>query len=86
LKGHGFSRAAKQQKIFWASQAAEKGLIGCKIPDEYPAGAKAQRLFCSTYGTTKVVPCYKTSQLSSFSAACSAPEGWFGMIHTSLGG
>jgi hypothetical protein len=39
-----------------AIQAAEKGLNSSEIPEMHPAGAKARRLFCGTYGTTKVVP------------------------------
>ena len=39
-----------------AKQAAEKGLNSSNIPEKHPAGAKARRLFCGTYGTTKVVP------------------------------
>jgi outer membrane protein TolC len=53
-----------------AKEAAEKGMIEGKNPEKHPAGAKAQHLSCSTCGTTEVVPCYKTSQLLSFSGAC----------------
>ena len=31
-------------------------------------GLKAPPTFCGSYGTTEVVPCYKTSAHSSFSA------------------
>jgi hypothetical protein len=55
-----------------AEQAAEKGLDLSEIPKKHPAGAKAQRLLSGTCGTTKVVPCYKTGLLLSFSAACEA--------------
>jgi hypothetical protein len=53
-------------------EAAEIGLIPCEKSEKHTAGAKAQRLFCCICGTTEVVPCYKTGQLSRFSAACKA--------------
>jgi ribosomal-protein-alanine N-acetyltransferase len=43
-------------------EAAEKLGISGNLDDEHPAGAKAQQLFWSDFGTTEVVPCYKTNQ------------------------
>jgi hypothetical protein len=51
-------------------EAAEKGLFSNESDKKHTEGAKAQHLFCCTCGPTKVVPFYKTSLRSSFSAAC----------------
>jgi hypothetical protein len=44
-----------------------------KIEQENSAGAKAQDLMSGTFGTTKVVPCYKAGLPSNFSAVCFRP-------------
>jgi hypothetical protein len=50
------------------------GRTGCgktrkigEYAEKYPAGAKASGLLSATYGTTKVVPCYKTWPTGRFS-------------------
>src|ERR1035437_8802713 len=72
-------RKGSAKKPSGAKQTPEKGQNLGEIPEKHPAGAKAQRLLSGICGTTKVVPCYKTGLLSSFSAACLAPrEGFAG--------
>jgi hypothetical protein len=39
-----------------AKQAAEKPGFSGDFEEKLPAGAKARRLFCGIFGTTKVVP------------------------------
>ena len=51
-----------------AEKASEKGLHLGECRKDKTAGAKAQRLFFGICGTTKVVPCYKTGSVLSFSA------------------
>jgi hypothetical protein len=55
-----------------AQLAMGNNLSSVEIPERYPAGAKAQHLFCGTCGTTEVVPCYKTGPISMYSTACLA--------------
>jgi hypothetical protein len=48
----------------WVSQA-RKTLLSAETRENLPAGAKTHRLLSATYGTTKVVPCYKAVFLGS---------------------
>jgi DNA polymerase-1 len=57
-----------------ATQTAERHEESGDFEEKLPSGAKARPLFCSTSGTTQVVPCSKTSVLSGFSAARTALE------------
>ena len=38
-------------------------MVLVEVPKVHAAGAKARPLFCGTYGTTEVVPCYKVMEM-----------------------
>ena len=69
-------------RIDWVVEPRWRALLAAEqhtgspgqFPEEHPAGAKAQHLLSDISGTTEVVPCYKTTQLSSFYAGCLASE------------
>ena len=78
LKGHDFSRANKYNRMRRALQAAEKLWISGEIEGGGPAGAKARLYFQLFAARLKSCPVTKPSKvllISSFSAACLAPEG-----------
>jgi len=65
-----FDEGCGKEQRSGPKQASEKGLKSSEITENCSAGAEAKRLLSAICGTTKVMPCYKTVQSLSFSAAC----------------
>jgi hypothetical protein len=55
VTGHDFSRAEEKAEKRWALALAKGAFSHCTL-----AAAKADQFWGCIYGTTEVVPCYKT--------------------------
>jgi hypothetical protein len=64
-----------------AKQVAEKGTESDCLKRQVWQGLKPAFLLCCSYGTTEVVPCYKTWLHQSFSAACKARVDIAGIMY-----